>query len=427
MALVDRLNPKERWSGVRTPTYAMLNLDQHMDIKCLQREGHSIRAIARITGHSRNTVRRILAAKSAPVFKTPKRTSKLDPFKDYLHKRIKQCNLSGRRLYEEIGAMGYQGGYTILKDFVRSLRPKTSGKLTVRFETPPGEQSQCDWGYCGRYEDANGVLQSIYVFVFVLAYSRFMYVVFTTRMHLKTLVDCHQQAFDYCGGWTRTILYDNMKQVRLGPGRWNPQFIDFADHYGFVPKTHRPYRPRTKGKVERMVRYVKDNFLNGRRFADLQDLNAQARVWLEQTANARVHQSTSRRPSEMLVEEKLIPTGSITHYRWIDREPRVVTSEALVLFERSHYSVPAIAVGQNVVVEARGQRVAIRLADTIIAEHPRAERPGERVELQAHSRERWELVLAEAACRQSPSPTWFIGHRPDVQTRCLNDYEELAR
>ena len=114
----------------------MLNLDQHMDIHLLHRQGHSIRAIARLSGHSRNTVRKVLKAKSAPVFRAPKRASKLDEHKDYLRERVSACNLSGHRLYQEIQQMGYEGGYTIVKDFLRTIRPRPSGKLTVRFETP---------------------------------------------------------------------------------------------------------------------------------------------------------------------------------------------------------------------------------------------------------------------------------------------------
>jgi transposase len=97
------------------------------------------------------------------------------------------------------------------------------------------------------------------------------------------------QAFEFFGGWTHEMMYDNMKQVRLNQQQLNPLFVDFAGHYGFAIKTHRVRRPRTKGKVERMVHYVKDNFLNGRTFADMADLNTQARHWLMYTANARVH------------------------------------------------------------------------------------------------------------------------------------------
>lgn len=154
--VVDRLKPASGLSGERTPEDRMLNLDQHMDIKHLSRQGHSIRAIARMTGHSHNTVRKVLSSKQAPVFKASKRGSMLDPYKDYLKKRIEECNLSGLRLLEEIRGMGYRGGYTTLKVYLARIRPRR-GKLTVRYETPPGEQAQCDWGYCGRYTDTLGV------------------------------------------------------------------------------------------------------------------------------------------------------------------------------------------------------------------------------------------------------------------------------
>jgi transposase len=164
-----------------------------------------------------------------------------------------------------------------------------------------------------------------------------LFVRFTSSMNLAALIDCHRQAFAYLGGWPRAILYDNMKQVRLGPGRWNEAFLDFARHYGFTPKTHRPYRPRTKGKVERMVDYVKDNFLLGRTFADLDDLNGRGRAWLEQTANVRVHATTQRRPVDLWPQEGLTPAGSVPEYRFLDPVRRTVSFEALVHFGGSRY------------------------------------------------------------------------------------------
>ena len=112
-------------------------------------------------------------------------------------------------------------------------------------------------------------------------------------MRLESLIRCHQNAFAYFGGWPAKILYDNMRQVIVRPGLVNPRFRDFADHHGFEPKAHRPYRPRTKGKVERMVSYVKDNFLAGRSFDSLEALNTQGRNWLDTTArNVRIHATT---------------------------------------------------------------------------------------------------------------------------------------
>jgi len=106
-------------------------------------------------------------------------------------------------------------------------------------------------------------------------------------MRIETLIRCHQNAFAFFGGWPVKILYDNLRQVAVGPDRIHPRFRDLADHHGFAVRRHRPYRPRTKGKVERMVYDVKDHFLNARSFTGLEDLNAQGRAWLVTTANPK--------------------------------------------------------------------------------------------------------------------------------------------
>src|SRR5262245_56004842 len=115
-----------------------------------------------------------------------------------------------------------------LRRFLATLERQAARqrRLTVRFETPPGQQGQADWAYAGKLPDAAGHPRPVYVFTFVLSYSRMLFVRFTTSMNLAALIDCHQQAFAYLGGWPRGILYDNMKQVRLGPGRWNETFLD---------------------------------------------------------------------------------------------------------------------------------------------------------------------------------------------------------
>lgn len=109
-----------------------------------------------------------------------------------------------------------------------------------------------------------------------------------------------------------------MKQVRLGREEWNLLFLDFATHYGIVPKTHRIRRPRTKGKVERAVDYVKDNFLNGRAFADLGDLNAQADHWRDTTANIRIHGTTGEQPVVLWKQETLTPLTAIAPYHFVE-------------------------------------------------------------------------------------------------------------
>jgi len=209
-------------------------------------------------------------------------------------------------LLAEIQDQGYTGSINLVRRYLQTLYPfkQALEKATLRYETPPGEQAQVDWAYCGRFLDLNGETVPIYAFVMVLGFSRLLYVEFTTSVELPVLIQCHLNAFQFFGGWPRTILYDNMKQVKLGPGEFNPLFLDFAHPYGIVPKTHRVRRPRTKGKVERMVDYVKDNFLKGRTFDDLSDLNAHVRHWLDHTANTRLHATTNQRPVDLWTVEK---------------------------------------------------------------------------------------------------------------------------
>jgi transposase len=403
----------------------MLNPDQFMDLKLLHQQGHSIRQIAKQTGLSRNTVRKALRAKAPPVFKTPQRSSKLDPFKDYLRQRHTECGLSAVRLLQELEPMGYSGSIDLLRRFLKPLKApaKALAKATVRFETPPGQQAQADWKYCGQFPDASGKLISIYAFVIVLSFSRLIFVRFTTSMKLPVLIDCHQRAFEFFGGWPAAILYDNMKQVRLSFSQWNPLLLDFASHYGFVAKTHRPYRPRTKGKVERAICYLDDNFLRGRRFADLEDLNAQGLHWCEYTANVRVHATTQQRPVDLWPKENLTAFASAPAYHLAEPLTRKIDAEAMVAFQKSRYSVPPEHVGQTVTVLAEQGRIIIRCGQLILAEHAQAAKPGSSMVAAEHAAALWKLALPRVS---TPPPGWHLRFQQEVATRPLNAYEGVA-
>jgi transposase len=321
----------------------MLKVEEWMDVKMLANQGHSARAIARMTGYSRNTVAKLLRQAAPEPFQRPPRPSKLDPFKPYLRQRAQECPLSAVRLLEEIRPMGFDGSLCILQRFLAPLRSpqRAQSRATVRFETPPGHQAQVDWAHCGSFPDASGQLVKIYAFVMVLGFSRMLFVPFTTSMDLPQLLACHLDAFAFFGGWTNELLYDNMAQVKLpGSREWNPLFLDFAPYDGFLPHTCRIRRPRTKGKVERMVDYLRDNFLLGRSFADLPDLNAQGRHWLTHTANMRLHSTTGQRPIDLLAAENLTPLAPVAPSRFTHKSVRTVSAEGFVHLSCSRYSVP---------------------------------------------------------------------------------------
>ncbi len=406
----------------------MLTVEAWMEIKVLQQQGHSIRAIAEMTGHSRNTVRRQLRGQESPRFQKPQRSSKLDPFKPYLQERYEQCRLSGVRLYDEIKAMGYDGSLDLVQRFMRQIKPDKAlrSKLTVRFETPPGEQAQADWAYCGRFVDARGRPVSIYAFTAILGYSRLRYVEFTTSMRIEYLLSCQMNAFDFFEGIPRCLLFDNMKQVRLDANTWNPLFLDFVRHYGIAAHTHAPYRPRTKGKVERLVRFIKDNFLNGRSFCDLDDLNAQGRAWLDRV-NAQIHGTTGRIPLEVWHEHErreLRPLHAVAPYQLCRQVTRSVDWEGMVRFERSRYSVPPQHAGQRVVVELRGQKITVRSGEIIIASHEAASRPDSHMVDPEHLEALWRHTLKRTAQRPAPLPHWQMRFAQEVERADLERYQQ---
>lgn len=404
----------------------MLNLDQFMNIRFLQKQGHSVREIARLTGHSRNTVRKLLRAERAPTPAPRSRASKLDDYKAYLTERWQAHALSAVRLTPEIRAKGFSGSVQIVRRFLHSLKAaqRTDATLTVRFETPPGEQAQCDWAEVGRYSQPDGTSVRVYAFVMVLGYSRYLYVEFTRSMTLATLIRCHQNAFAFFGGWPRRILYDNMRQVVVGPERTNARFLDFTRHHGFEVKRCRPYRPRTKGKVERSIWYLRDSFLNGRTFTGLDDLNAQARHWLGTVANLRLHGTTQARPCDRLLEEKLTPCAGLNPYQVARSTVRTVSAEALVRYEKSDYSVPARWVGTRVTVDAGDNVIVIRAKDLVVAEHPVASGPRQRIESPAHVRERWERSVPTVVA--PPPKGCHVTFTEAVQVRPLAVYAEVA-
>lgn len=247
-------------------------------------QGKSIRAIARTMGIARNTVRHYLRGKPEAVPR-PKRGSVLDAYKAQIHHWMQEdhvynCETMLYRLREQ----GYTGSGTILRDFVRPLRPQHVGhQPIVRYETKPGEQMQFDWGEFV-YEQ-KGQSHTLYGFTAILGYSRMRFVTFVKRSDTPTMIRCMMAAFEYFGGLPKAALTDRMKSVFLEMEdtvpKWNPLFADFMASLGVAPRVCKPYKPQTKGKVERSVGVVKYSFWPGVHFTDMNDLNEQATRWCD--------------------------------------------------------------------------------------------------------------------------------------------------
>jgi len=215
----------------------------------------------------------------------------LDPYKPIIQARLEAFPLlTAQRLFEELRSAGYPGGYTQVKDYVRQVRPREPSDPVVRFETPPGYQGQVDFG---TFQLPWGRRHALLV---VLGYSRLLWMRFYPRQTLTTLIRGLESAFEFFGGVPQELLFDQMRTVVLSDERlgdsgliMNAEFVRFSAHWGFRVRACRPYRARTKGKVERPIRYVRQSFFYGRTFLNDEDLNTQSEHWLHRICNARRH------------------------------------------------------------------------------------------------------------------------------------------
>jgi transposase len=218
----------------------------------LKGQGRSIRGIARILGVSRNTVKKYLASPGIPKARPRRRRpSLLDPFKEHLTSRMSEGVFNCEVLLREMRALGYRGGKTILKDYVKPFRPLPKPKATVRFETQPGECAQVDFGLF-QYRTPGGRTRSLWAFVMVLSWSRVIYVEFIRKADVGTFIRCHVNALRHFGGVPVRCLYDNAKVVVVGrdvAGRpvFNSRFLDFSLRVGMDITLCRPRRAQTKG------------------------------------------------------------------------------------------------------------------------------------------------------------------------------------
>ena len=264
----------------------------------------------------------------------PPEVTKLEQYKATIETRLREFpRLSAVRLFAECQAAGYTGGLTQLRVFVRSLRPVP--EPVVRFETEPGQQAQVDFAHC-RFPWGPR-----YALIVVLGYSRLLWVQFYPRQDLRTLLIGLETCFTAWGGVPRELLFDQMRSVltrddRLTGGGLvhNLELLRFARHYGFRVRVCRPYRAKTKGKVERPIRYLRDNFLYGRTFVSDADLNAQALAWLTTVANVRTHATTQWRPADCFadIEQRALRSVPARPYRSLvlptPTEPRRPTTPA---------------------------------------------------------------------------------------------------
>jgi transposase len=295
-------------------------------------------------------------------------------------------------LHRELRELGYCGGYTILTDLLRELRPSDRSAYEVRFETPPGRQAQVDFAHFRTvFTDEPSVERIIWLFSMVLGHSRMLWGRFVVHQDLQTLLRCHTSAFEAFGGVPEQILYDRMRTVfhREDPETrhivYNRTLLAFARHCGYLPKACQAYRAKTKGKVERPFRYIREDFFLGRSFRNLDDLNAQFRQWLDAVANARIHATTQRVVAEHFAEERsALQPLTAGPFQAVLRLERRITRDGMVSVDGNLYSVPNSTRRRTVEVHSTASEIRILEDGAVIATHPVLDGRGQRHIIAGH-------------------------------------------
>ncbi len=415
----ERMVPEDRWREVQ---------------RMAREEQLSITEIARRLDLDRKTVRRCLKQTEWQPYQRSERTDTLlVEHAEFLRERAPAVRYSAQVLYQELKLeRSYVGSYDTVRRFVQPLRTveALAERATVRFETPPGQQSQIDWGSSRVHFGHQPVV--LHLFILTLGYSRRHFMEPTLDERVPQLLDSHERAFDHFGGHTREHLYDRPRTICSPDGEggviWNPTFQSFARYWGFEARLCRPYRARTKGKVESGVKYLKRNFLAGRSFVDLADVREQWQQWNDTVADVRVHGTTHQAPLARFVDNEqgqLLPRSARPGFKLEARFPRIVGNDFLVSLDTNRYSVPFTLIGHAVEAERRDGQVRIHHRGKLVATHP--ELPGRHglVVLPEHGP---GPAVRNARMRRAAlpsSPPSLTAEAVAVEQRDLTTYDEL--
>lgn len=353
--------------------------------------------IARQLGVHHGTVQRVLAQNGVPRAARVARASKIDAYLPFLQETLRQYpRLSASRLYAMTRARGYVGSPSHFRYLIAQLRPRKPAEAYLRLRTLPGEQGQVDWAHFGTLTIGRAV-HALMAFVLVLSYSQRIFVCFFLGARMENFLRGHEAAFAAWGALPRVLLYDNLKSAvleRRGDAiRFHPTLLEFAGHYRFEPRPVAVARGNEKGRVERAIRYLRDNFWPARTFRDLDDLNAQATAWCDGPALDRpcpedrthsVHAAFEHERAHLLALPDLpYPTDECVAV--------TVGKTPYVRFDRNDYSVPHTHVRRALTVRATLTEVRVLDGSDVIAKHPRSFDRSQQIEDAPHV----EALVAE--------------------------------
>jgi len=306
------------------------------------------------------------------------RPSALDPYTGIIRTILDQYpKLRATRIHEMIAARGYEGSIIQTRRLVRRLRPRPVAEAYLRLRTLPGEEAQVDWGHFGHVQ-VGRARRPLSAFVMVLSWSRAIHVLFTLDQTMESFLRGHIDAFEYFGGSSRTLLYDNLKTAVLARQgnviQFHPRLLELAGHYHFLPRPCNVARGNEKGRVERQIRFLRDRFFAARQFRDVADLNTQFLRWRDEWAHARPCPGDPDKTVAAALEEERPRLLRLPEHAF---ECDLVLAKCsgktpYLRFDRNDYSIPPEFVRRPLSLVATHEQIRILDGAEQVARHRRS-------------------------------------------------------
>jgi len=369
----------------------MIDFEQFCQIKKYQQEGLKASQIAKHLLMDTRTIKKWLEKDRFEPRLSGIRPSKIEPYKQEILSMLERHPFTARQIYQKIKELGFDGGYTIVKNYVRKVRPRQT-KAFLKLAFAPGECAQVDWGSYKTIA-VGETNRRLSFFVMVLCHCRMMYVEFTVSQTMEHFLECHKRAFEFFGGVPSRVMVDNLKSavIRRITGKapvFNPRYADFAKHYQFQIVPCGVRKGNEKGIVENAVGYIKKNFLSGLEPWDFKTINHAARIWLDTVANCRVHGETRKKPVDMFQEEaKCLTRLPVIPYDTATVKQVRASKQFRVTLDTNRYSVPAEYAGARLTMKAYTDRICIYHKDKLIARHARSYERYQDIEHPDHPRQ----------------------------------------
>ena len=373
----------------------MIGRDREAEIlRLYHAEKWRVGTIATELDHHHSTVRRVLAQAGLDAGRVSVRPSMADLYVPFIVETLQQYpRLRASRLFEMVKARGYRGGADHFRTVVARYRPRAPAEAFLRLRTLPGEQAQVDWGHFGKIR-VGLALRVLWAFVMVLSWCRQIFLRFYLSAAMPSFVRGHVEAFDFFGGVPRVLLYDNLKSAvleRAGDAiRFHPTLLELSAHYHYLPRPVAPARGNQKGRVERAIRYIRDNFFAARTFTNLDDLNAQALTWTQGiAADRQCPEDRQRTVRDAFAEERgRLLTLPDNPYPTEERVVGEVGKTPYVRFDLNDYSVPHRYVRRSLVVLATPTTVRVldpdQAQDVALCSHVRSWDRDQQIEDPSH-------------------------------------------